>query len=649
MILILVLFGGGCQALTPSAATRPVPPAPPAATLTQPPAADTRAPQAAPTASPTPLPPLSTATLTLAPAATRPLPTPPAGLAPLPNPGAPNVADYTISVRLDPARHHLSGQETLVYHNTSQQPIPDLMLHLYLNAFKSADTLFMQESGGQLRGDQFNPANNGWIDVTSLQVQGGPALKLELLQDGTLARAALPAPIQPGQSVAVALAFEAQLPQVFARTGWALDQQGDPFYLVGQWFPKAGVWTGQQWEALPFHGNAEFFADFGNYEVTITAPKNYIIGATGLPAEAPSPIASRQADERTVTYQASGVIDFAWVASPNLQSATRQVGKTEVLYLYLPEHAWSVQRTLQYADDALTNFGAWYGPYAYARLTVVDVPEKGQGAGGMEYPTFVTTGAVTQRDQSSVSHGWGDFLEVVTVHEIAHQWFQSMVATNEAEEPWLDEGFADYSLIRLMIQQSGLNQADLDQGSFQPGFLASRRRAYLGDPTVPMYGPAWKFTWNEYVVAAYAKPDLSLLTLQRELGDAKMTNLLHTYATRYRFAHPTTSDFRQVATSVSGQNLDWFFAGLVYSPATLNYVIQSIDPGAVTLAREGDLGIPVEILVTFQNGQQQTLTWDGTESPKTFPFPNRTVRSVDIDPQHKLLIELNWADNQRSR
>lgn len=559
----------------------------------------------------------------------------------LTNPGAPDVADYNISVRLDPQTHQITGKETIKYHNTANKPIPDLEFHLYLNAFKDKNTIFMRESGGQLRGDPFTPEHNGWINVTSLQIQGGRALSLDLQQDGTLARAALPQPILPGQAVALDVTFNAQLPQVFARTGWALDDRGDPFFLAGQWFPKLGVWTDAGWKADPFHGNAEFFADFGSYDVALTLPAGYVSGATGLPGDT-----KKNADgTQTIPYSARGVIDFAWVASPNLKSTTRKVGSTEVVYLYLPEHEWSIERCLGSAVDALQHFSQWYGPYPYTRLTVVDVPEAGPGVGGMEYPTFVTAGA-SQSDQREPASPWQDTLRITTVHEVAHQWFQSMVATNEGEEPWLDEGFADYSTMRLFIAEYGLTFDDA-ANNFEPGFLAGRRRRYLRLPSVPMDGKSWDFTLDEYVTAAYAKPDLSLLTLERELGEETMLKIMRTYFERYRFTHPTTADFQKVATEVSGQTLGWFFDGLVYHGQTLNYIAKSIQGETITVDRTGNLVIPVDIQATFADGSTQSVRWDGSGSEKSFTFQKTSpVRSFEIDPDHKLMIELNWSDNQ---
>ncbi len=565
---------------------------------------------------------------------------------------APQIAAYTIEVSLNPGKHTIEGLETVTYRNTTAQPMPDLVFHLYLNAFKSADTIFMKESGSMHRGNAFDPQENGWIDVTGLRLSDGTELQLELLEDGTLARAVLPQPVAPGEAVKFEATFIAQLPRVVARTGWAPDAQDDPFFMVGQWFPKLGVWTDEGWNAYPFHANSEFFADFGSYEVQIRLPKDYVTAGTGLPGE---PVRGGDGTQ-TVTYTARNVIDFAWAASPNLKEASAQVGDVEVRYVYLPEHEWSAARVLDAAEKSVVYYGKWFGPYPYPRLTVLDVPDEGDGAGGMEYPTLVAAGTTNLLGLpsgpvlSSADRG----LELVTVHEIGHQWFQSMVATNEAEEPWLDEGMTDYASVRLMTEAYGLYESGFDLGDFEFGYLDLRRFEYVLRPGVPMFGKAWDFTGSDYSVGTYSKPALSLLTLEKVLGEETMLKIMSTYFQRYRFGHPTTEDFRAVAVEVSGQPLDWFFGdpdaktGLVYGAGTLNYTASEIDARSITAAREGKLAIPTEIEVTFADGSRDLIAWDGKEARKTFTF-EKEVRAFTIDPQRKLLVDLIWSDNGLSR
>jgi hypothetical protein len=552
------------------------------------------------------------------------------------------IASYAIEVTLDVAAKKLTGHETITYTNTTADPIPDLTFHLYLNAFRDRNSLFLRE-GYSHRGYGWNPNHPGWIEVIGIRLAEGMPLALEEIEDGTLAHADLPAPVAPGETVEVELSFEAQLPLVFARTGYA-----DDFFMVGQWFPKLGVWQDGAWNAYPFYPNAEFYADFGTYDVAITLPSKYVTGGTGLLAST----VDNGDGTTTKHYHAEDVIDFSWTASSHFRQATRQVGGVEIVYLYLPEHEWTVERALGAAEAAVSYYGRWYGPYPYARLTVVDVPDNGQGAGGMEYPTLVTAGTMSMfgLGPGLVESGIERALEMVIVHEIGHQWWQSMVAFNEAEEPWLDEGFTDYSALRVLETVYGIDTSVLDAGNVQMGYLDSHRMNYLLNPALPMYGPAWDFDMLDYAIATYSKPILSLRTLERTLGDEVMLDVMSTFFQRYQFAHPTTEDFRAVAEEVSGQDVSWFFDGLVYGDGVLNYAVTAIDEQCVTVARQGDLIIPTEVLVTFADGSPVLEPWDGVEVEATFTYPDRPpVRSAEVDPERKIVVDLHWADNGLSR
>lgn len=543
------------------------------------------------------------------------------------------VASYNIQVTLDTTNKTLAVREMITYTNTTKTPFKELVFHLYLNAFRDKNSVFLKEQAS-LRGFGWDEKNPGWVKINSLRVRGGSPLAVSEIEDGTLARAELPSPVAPGESIALELEYQAQLPKVFARTGFAKD-----FFMVGQWFPKLGVWQDAGWNAYPFHANSEFFSDFGTYDVTITVPKNYVVGATGMPTTAKE----NGDDTRSVSYHAENVIDFAWAASPRFKSASRRVGNTELMYLYLSEHESSVARILNASESAFKLYNQWYGEYPYTRLTIVDVPGDGEGAGGMEYPTLVTAGSL------GGSTGFDRFAEVVVVHEIGHQWWQSMVAFNEAEEPWLDEGFADYSTLRVMDTLYGASTSFVNTPALTFSYLDMRRSSYLAQPRVKMYGKAWDFSSSAYGNAAYSKPVLALRTLENISGDETMVKIMSTFFQRYQFAHPTTKDFRAVVEEVSPQNVSWFFDGLVYGDGVLNYSVSKVDEHSATVTRQGDLIIPTEVLITFSDNTTVTEQWDGKKNEVTFTYPTRVVQRAEVDPKRKIVIDLRWTDNGLSR
>ncbi|WP_405518266.1 hypothetical protein [Spirosoma sp. KNUC1025] len=247
-----------------------------------------------------------------------------------PQPLSPRLANYQIDVTLDPVTKKLNGRETLTWRNPSNDVIRELQFHLYLNAFRNENTTFMRESGGQLRGTQLdrNADENpyGSIDIVSMKTRAGEALAYEFFQpdqpvnrnDRTVIRVPLTKPVGPGETLVLDISFRAKLPKIFARTGFSKD-----FFLVGQWFPKIGVYepagtryaSQGQWNCHQFHAHSEFYADHGVYDVNITTPKDFWVSATGLfQSEKLHPNGTK-----TILYHAEEVVDFAWTASPHFK------------------------------------------------------------------------------------------------------------------------------------------------------------------------------------------------------------------------------------------------------------------------------------------------------------------------------------------
>jgi hypothetical protein len=546
----------------------------------------------------------------------------------------PNVASYDITARYDPATHTLAGQQTATYHNRTDAAIPTLVFHLYLNAFRSADTLWMRESGMGMRGYGYDPDAPGWIRIDHITLDDGTLLTVKALDaDDTLVEATLPQPVAPGETVVVDIAFTAQLPRVFARTGWA---DGGNFVLGGQWFPKFGVWEEGAWNAYPFHANSEFYANFGRYDVALTLPQTWIVAATG----AGNAAITLNADGTTThAFVAEHVIDFVWAASSEFREMTRDVDGVAVRVFYYPQQRVVARRVFKAATSALSLYSNWYGTYGkglYPQLSVVVVPPDAGGAGGMEYPTLFTVGTLSGTMPACVR-----FLEMETVHELAHQWFQSVIATDEAEEPWLDEGFTDYSTVRAM--NALYDGALFDCGGWSFSYLAMSRMNYSFFSETPMAGTAWDFDGMEYAIAAYAKPLLALTTVERTVGEAAMLRLMRAYFDRYAFAHPRAEDVRAVMTETLGQEVaDWFFDELVYGDGTLDAQIVALDT-ETTLERQGEACIPTTVKVT--RGWRRTtesIPWACDQATLTL---GDNPRTVEIDPDNAIVLDQNLINN----
>ena len=377
-----------------------------------------------------------------------------------PTPGAltDRVVSYAFKATLDPTEgaKSVTGSEHVTWRNPSDAPVAELQFHLYLNAFKDKKSTFMRESGGQLRGDEMPEGKLGGVEVTSLKTAGGDDLLpgLEFIHpdddnadDRTVARVPLAKPVAPGETLSFDVEFKSKLPGVFARTGYK-----DNFFLVAQWYPKLGVYEPKGmrgraeagWNCHQFHANSEFYADFGTFDALLTVPSKFVVGATGELVEP----AKAEGDATTYHYHQDDVHEFVWTADDNYVVGKRTYSEdgfppVEITALVQPEHRSTVDRHLDDCWKSLSWFNHHIGPYPYHTLTVVD-PEAGAGgAGGMEYPTFITAG-IESTSPGTAPAADDPLLELVIFHEFGHQYWYGMVASNEFEEPWMDEGINSY-------------------------------------------------------------------------------------------------------------------------------------------------------------------------------------------------------------
>lgn len=587
---------------------------------------------------------------------------------------------YDIDVRLDPETRSIEGQQRLTWRNPDRVPVDELQFHLYLNAFRDDRSTFMREGGHRHRDFEASEGSPGSIEITRMTLLDAPqpdvsprvpgagagvdltgALRFIQPDDGnvddrTVVAVTLPRPVEPGETVTLDIAFDATFPRVFARTGWEEKSGGELFFLGAQWFPKLGVYEvpGQryvpadaprgQWNTHQFHANGEFYADFGTYEVTLTTPAGYVVGATGVRvAEAAGE------GTQTVTYRAEDVHDFAWTASNDFLEYTDTWRHVNLRLLLQPEHRGQAQRHFDAAKAALEYFDEWVGPYPYTTLTLVDGIG---GSNGMEYPTFITCGTTYGLPE------WLRALEVVTIHEFGHQYFYGLLASNEFEEAWLDEGINSYLETRILDTHYGAGSV-LDFPGLRMGDRAFQRVTYtkMHPERGALFMRSWDYaSFNDYGRNAYAKPATVLTTLERYLGWDTMHRILRTYYDRWRFRHPTTRDFIAVAEEVAGRDLDWFFDQFVYGSATVDYEVESIaNPSSsdttgaqarVTVRRRSDGYFPQVLRVRFDDGTTEDVAWDGRDAWKRFTF-DRRVAEAYLDPEHVVWLDLDRLNNRR--
>lgn len=601
---------------------------------------------------------------------------------------------YVMDVSLDSDNRTVTGRQRLTWRNPADEPIDELQFHLYLNAFSGPNSTFMRESGGSHRGfsaDESDPWGGIEID-RMLRVDPGPGTGSETatdltsrirfiqpdddnIDDRTVIQVDLDDPVAAGDSIVLDIDFTSRLPEIVARTGWKIGESGRPFFMVAQWFPKLGVYEvpGQRyvpedaasgaWSTHQFHANSEFYADFGTYDVTIDVPADYVVGASGVRLPDPAGAAAEDAgdvdatsaggERKSIRYLAEDVHDFAWTASPDFLEFTRTWNHVEMRLLLQPAHRSQAERHFDAAVIALERFADWVGPYPYTTLTIVDGIG---GANGMEYPTLITAGTWYALPS------WVRLLEIVTIHEFGHQYFYGLLASNEAEEAWLDEGINSYLETRIMTDVWGDGSA-VDLGPVDIGDVEAQRLTYV--KSAPgrgaLYTRSWEYHWGDYGKASYAKPATVLTTLERHLGWETMREILRTYYDRWAFRHPTTRDFKDVAEDVSGEDLDWFFDQFVYGTAVVDYAVDRLSwrriedadsvhySTTVRVHRAEDGVFPQTIRATFADGSSQDRAWNGEDEWRDFMFTSAArVESAIVDPEFTVFLDIDRLNNSRA-
>ncbi|KAA3610611.1 MAG: M1 family peptidase [Calditrichaeota bacterium] len=592
------------------------------------------------------------------------------------NPLSPRIANYDIDVELDTSNRMLHGRETLTWFNKTDTPVQDLHFHLYLNAFRNSQSTFMIESGGRHRSNLIDKDGWGYIDIDSITIDGSDVSEyIEFLQpdtdhphDKTVCRIPLFHILKPGQSVNIEIEFTAKLPTPpFARTGAKAE-----YFFAGQWFPKIGVFENGVWNCHQFHVNTEFYADFGVYDVRINVPAGNIVGATGLEVE----IIENENGTATHVYHAEDVHDFAWTTSPNFVEFRGREQDVDIRVLMQSDMAYQGERHLEAAKFSVRYFQDWYGDYPFPNLTVVDPRRGAFGSGGMEYPTLITAGTIYGLPA-------GVYLpELVILHEFGHNYWYHLLASNEFEEAWLDEGINSYTEAKIMDHI--FNDAGaINMGAVQLSNKQFHRLRYLFFADYdPMLKHGWKYySGSSYGANSYSRPAVILLTLDNYLGADVMRNAMQEYVKEWSFKHPKTNDFINVISRVAGQDLNWYFDQILYSNATLDYSVASIYSrevkknrgvdfddleenatsdslevkeikqyeSGIGVRRLGEFIFPVEIELTFADGEKIREKWDGKDLWKRYKYVRESkLISATVDPEQKILIDMNFSNNSRT-
>jgi len=496
--------------------------------------------------------------------------------------------NFNIDVTLNDKNHTLNGFVKMDYYNNSPDTLYFIWFHVWPNAYKNDRTALSDQLLENGRTDFYFSDNDqrGYINRLDFKVNGTVA-KMEdhpLHQD--IIKIILPQPLAPKSHIKIQTPFHEQLPVNFSRGGHVGDS-----YQITQWFPKPAVYDRTGWHPMPYLDQGEFYNEFGNYEVQITLPQNYVVAATGILQDEeekswlgkrvkkpvictdcneakkqviePSEIGSSNTT-KTIHFKQDNIHDFAWFADKRFivyhDTLQLKSGRKINLYSYhLPKttdnNYWG--RSIPFIKQAILTRGNWLGEYPYEIVSVVEA-EMGF-AGGMEYPTITSISPVDSESD----------LERVIEHEVGHNWNQGILATNERMHPWMDEGINTYYDDRYNAAASFTADATTDKPTFfskripkdlyEVGFktMASLKKDQ------PIETPSENFSEANYGLISYYKAAEWIKLLEKELGTTMFDSCMHAYYQRWQFKHPYPEDFKQVLEEVSGKNLDQLFALLL--------------------------------------------------------------------------------------
>jgi hypothetical protein len=587
-----------------------------------------------------------------------------------------NRADYAIRARVIPDQKRLEGSETITYTNNSPNPLPQLHVDLTLN----------HHAPGVVRNE---PAEiTGGVEVTRVAVDGQALTRTatsgaRYVINGTRMVVLPPAPVQPGATVRIAVDWSFAVPQAGAggRMGWS---ENDLFFFA-YWYPAMAVYDDVVgWHPDPFRGTAEFYADFGSYDVTVEAPAQWIVFGTGTlqnPEQALAPAVLQryrqgiesgqtvrvvtQADFGRATtagqngmvtwrFRADSVRDHAFsvTRASNWDARRTAVGDRNgdgrvdhtAIHSFWRPSAPRWRHVAEYSAHAITFLSEFTGiPYPWPHMTAVE----GEGiiGGGMEYPMMTLIGGYTQAGDTALYN--------VTAHELAHMWVPMIVNVDERRYSWMDEGMTTFHEAQARKDTFPGNQAEMED---RAGYLNLARAGAEGEI---MRLSDFHYTGAAYGTASYPKPSTNFVSLRGVLGEATFNRAWRTFMQRWAWKHPYPWDFFNTVEEVAGEDLDWFWRTWFYETWTLDQAVGSVTegPGGATIVVEdrGLAPMPARVTVTRENGQTQTVevpveTWlEGRRTATiTLPRAPSPVIRVEIDARNEF-PDVNRENNVWAR
>lgn len=589
--------------------------------------------------------------------------------------------NYEIDVRLDDERHELHGSEVIEYINNSPNTLNYIWFHLWPNAYRDGKTALSK----QMRQDDdltlfFSKyRDRGWIDSLQFMINGDAA-RMELdMKNPDICRVFLDTPLPPGGKAIISTPFRVVIPKgVFSRLGH-LDQA----YQITQWYPKPAVYDKDGWHQMPYLGQGEFYSEFGSFDVFINVPENYVVGATGDLVDGDKELnwlnqkveqtkaiidsvdyydlsfPPSSTSTKTLHYHQENVHDFAWFADKRYHVLKGEVAlpesgrKVTTWAMFTNNEADLWKNSIEYLNDATYFYSKWVGEYPYNHVTAVDgVLSEG---GGMEYPNITIIG----------ESGDAISLEEVIMHEVGHNWFYGILASNERDHPWMDEGlnsfiehrymerkfpdlkfsdqFGGRKLIDFGMKWLGINDIDSDKLGLHAYNLQARSNK---DQPIELHSN--RYTSINYGSIVYMKTAVAFYYLEQYIGREKMDEILHAYFDRWKYKHPQPNDFEKIAQEVTNDSLKWFFDGVVRSEDKVDYSVGRIkkvgDTLRVKVNNLGKIPAPFPIAVVI-DGDTVSVGWqEGFKKSEWITIPCTDCDRVLIDAD-EVVPDINRKNN----
>lgn len=571
---------------------------------------------------------------------------------------------YTINVKLDDVMHEITGNESIEYINNSPNELSFIYMHLWPNAYKDNSTPLAKEflKNGEKKFFYSKKEDRGFIDQLDFKIDGQVA-KWELLKDSIdICKLYLNSPLKSGGKIIITTPFHVKIPSgEFSRLGH-IGQS----YQITQWYPKPAVYDPKGWNYMPYLNQGEFYSEFGTFDVSITLPKNYVLGATGdmvdgekelewlnqkvKETEAITSFDAKDlafpvsdSETKTLRFKQSNVHDFAWfcdkryhVLKGEIETPhTKHKVTTWTMFTNAEGNLW--KKSIQYLKDAIYYYSLWNGDYPYNHCTAVDGTIS--AGGGMEYPNITVIG----------SSGNAFLLDEVITHEVGHNWFYGMLGSNERTHPWMDEGINSFNELRYV--QTKYPERKL-VGNFADNVVgktfdlsrykqkAQYELSYLisavknQDQAIEL--PAYDYTAINYGGIVYSKTAIVFDYLMAEIGEKEMDKAMQRYFDEWHFRHPQPSDLRKVLEQSTGKDLSWFFDELINSTKKLDYKIKSCDKKAdgswnIEVINKGEIKGPLFIQGIKDKKVLAEIKSDGFDGKKTLTFPAHDVDYFKID------------------